>query len=67
MSNCPISISKWLEDNNESFKPPVMNKLMHDSELQVMFVGGPNIRDDYHLEEGEVCTIESSLLIAHTR
>lgn len=25
-----------------------------DGELKVMFVGGPNQRKDYHIEEGEV-------------
>lgn len=32
-----------------------MNKLMFGAgQLKVMYVGGPNIRSDYHLEEGEV-------------
>lgn len=25
----------------------------HQEQLKVMFVGGPNIRKDYHIEEGE--------------
>jgi 3-hydroxyanthranilate 3,4-dioxygenase len=26
---------------------------MHHTQLDIMFVGGPNQRDDFHLEEGE--------------
>lgn len=25
----------------------------HNSQLKVFFVGGPNVRKDYHIEEGE--------------
>lgn len=25
----------------------------HFSQLNIMFVGGPNVRKDYHIEEGE--------------
>ena len=39
--------------HESSFVPPVCNKLMHHTQLDVMFVGGPNQRDDFHLEEGE--------------
>ena len=48
-----INISKWLEENKNSFNPPVCNKLMHNEQLVIMFVGGPNQREDYHIEEGE--------------
>lgn len=29
-----------------------MNKLMHKEQLSIMFVGGPNSREDFHIEEG---------------
>ncbi|XP_030051651.1 3-hydroxyanthranilate 3,4-dioxygenase isoform X2 [Microcaecilia unicolor] len=48
-----VSVRKWVEDNKPCFLPPVCNKLMHSSQLKVMFVGGPNQRKDYHIEEGE--------------
>lgn len=49
------NIVKWLEENEKYLEPPVMNKLMYGAgQLKVMYVGGPNIRSDYHLEEGEV-------------
>ncbi|NP_001083573.1 3-hydroxyanthranilate 3,4-dioxygenase [Xenopus laevis] len=48
-----INVKKWIEENTEYFLPPVCNKLMHNQQLKVMFVGGPNQRKDYHIEEGE--------------
>ncbi|XP_044519214.1 3-hydroxyanthranilate 3,4-dioxygenase [Gracilinanus agilis] len=49
----PVNVKTWIEKNKSSFLPPVCNKLMHQSQLKVMFVGGPNQRKDYHIEEGE--------------
>eukprot|EP01059_Diplonema_ambulator_P015305 TRINITY_DN26405_c0_g1_i1.p1 TRINITY_DN26405_c0_g1~~TRINITY_DN26405_c0_g1_i1.p1 ORF type:complete len:298 (+),score=94.18 TRINITY_DN26405_c0_g1_i1:34-894(+) len=49
------SMKKWIEENEESFSPPVCNKLMYGKGYQhkVMFVGGPNVRKDYHMNGGE--------------
>lgn len=50
-----LNIHTWIEQHKSSFLPPVCNKLMHGAgQLKVMFVGGPNIRGDFHIEEGEV-------------
>eukprot|EP00928_Gymnodinium_smaydae_P040658 TRINITY_DN27556_c0_g3_i1.p1 TRINITY_DN27556_c0_g3~~TRINITY_DN27556_c0_g3_i1.p1 ORF type:complete len:343 (-),score=74.06 TRINITY_DN27556_c0_g3_i1:18-1001(-) len=48
----PVVLSKWYEENRELFSPPICNKLMHKDQLTVMFVGGPNTRTDFHLDEG---------------
>lgn len=48
-----INTQNWLDENKNSFSPPVCNKLMHNEQLIIMFVGGPNQREDYHIEEGE--------------
>uniref|UniRef100_A0A3B3WJC7 3-hydroxyanthranilate 3,4-dioxygenase n=1 Tax=Poecilia mexicana TaxID=48701 RepID=A0A3B3WJC7_9TELE len=48
-----VNVEKWIAENQDAFLPPVCNKLMHFSQLLVMFVGGPNTRKDYHIEEGE--------------
>ena len=49
-----INIPEWITRNEPSFVPPVCNKLMHgDGQLKIMFIGGPNVRKDYHIEEGE--------------
>ncbi|KAL8619676.1 hypothetical protein ACOMHN_019731 [Nucella lapillus] len=55
-SDTPVhySTSKWLEENKQFFKPPVCNKMMHsDGQMKVFYVGGPNERKDFHIEEGE--------------
>ncbi|XP_008834093.1 3-hydroxyanthranilate 3,4-dioxygenase isoform X1 [Nannospalax galili] len=48
-----VRVRTWVEENRASFQPPVCNKLMHQEQLKIMFVGGPNTRKDYHIEEGE--------------
>ncbi|CAM4865915.1 unnamed protein product [Rotaria socialis] len=48
-----INVDKWIQENEKDFLPPVCNKLMHNNQLTIMFVGGPNVRKDYHFEEGE--------------
>jgi len=53
-SNDVICLPRWIEENKASFLPPVCNKLLYgDGQLKVMLVGGPNIRNDFHLEVGE--------------
>ncbi|XP_059841311.1 3-hydroxyanthranilate 3,4-dioxygenase-like isoform X2 [Hypanus sabinus] len=46
------NVDTWIEANKPHFSP-VCNKLMNFGQLLVMFVGGPNERKDYHIEEGE--------------
>ncbi|XP_012682767.1 3-hydroxyanthranilate 3,4-dioxygenase isoform X2 [Clupea harengus] len=48
-----VNVNKWILENEHAFLPPVCNKLMHFRQLNIMFVGGPNTRKDYHIEEGE--------------
>lgn len=49
-----LNVSRWIEENKSYFLPPVSNKLMHDEgQINVMFVGGPNQRKDFHIEAGE--------------
>jgi 3-hydroxyanthranilate 3,4-dioxygenase len=45
-------IDSWIRTHEASFAPPVMNKLLHRDQLSIMFVGGPNEREDFHLEAG---------------
>jgi len=45
-------LKEWCEVNKEEFLPPVCAKLMHKDDLSIMFVGGPNVRTDFHVEEG---------------
>ncbi|CAJ1066913.1 -hydroxyanthranilate 3%2C4-dioxygenase [Xyrichtys novacula] len=48
-----VNVETWISENKNAFLPPVCNKLMHFCQLNIMFVGGPNTRKDYHIEEGE--------------
>lgn len=48
-----VHVERWIDENKHAFNPPVCNKLMHFCQLNIMFVGGPNTRKDYHIEEGE--------------
>uniref|UniRef100_A0A672GU74 3-hydroxyanthranilate 3,4-dioxygenase n=1 Tax=Salarias fasciatus TaxID=181472 RepID=A0A672GU74_SALFA len=52
-SSLLVNVENWITENQNAFLPPVCNKLMHFSQLLIMFVGGPNTRKDYHIEEGE--------------
>ncbi|MCB9843439.1 MAG: 3-hydroxyanthranilate 3,4-dioxygenase [Phycisphaeraceae bacterium] len=51
----PLNLKKWIEDNKEHLKPPVSNKQLYtDSEDVILFVsGGPNTRNDYHVNPTE--------------
>ena len=50
----PINFKKWINENRDLLKPPVCNKVVYeDTEFIIMVVGGPNIRKDYHVDEGE--------------
>jgi len=48
-----VDFHAWIEASSEFLSPPVCNRLLYANKLKVMIVGGPNIRNDYHLEEGE--------------
>lgn len=41
-------------DNYKSYELGFFNNFSrHNTQLKIMFVGGPNERKDYHIEEGE--------------
>jgi 3-hydroxyanthranilate 3,4-dioxygenase len=53
MFTAPVNFKQWIEDNREMLKPPVCNKVIwEDGEFIAMVVGGPNVRTDYHYDEG---------------
>lgn len=50
----PLNLVGWIEENRAFLKPPVANKLVwQDTEFNIMIVGGPNTRKDYHIDPGE--------------
>jgi 3-hydroxyanthranilate 3,4-dioxygenase len=50
-----LNLAKWIRDNRAALKPPVSNKqLFTDSDDVILFVsGGPNTRNDYHVNPTE--------------
>ena len=45
----PQHVMDWYMANRKDFQPPICNKLMFKNQLSIMFVGGPNTREDFHL------------------
>jgi len=49
----PINLKKWIDEHKDFLKPPVCNKMVfRENGFIVMVVGGPNSRDDFHVNEG---------------
>jgi 3-hydroxyanthranilate 3,4-dioxygenase len=50
-----LNLQKWIRENRDNLRPPVSNKqLFTDSDDVILFVsGGPNTRNDYHVNPTE--------------
>jgi 3-hydroxyanthranilate 3,4-dioxygenase len=50
-----LNLAKWIRDNKSNLKPPVSNKqLFVEAKDVIVFVsGGPNTRNDYHVNPTE--------------
>src|SRR5438132_8589104 len=45
---------QWIEENKESFQPPVGNKVIwEDSQFTAMIIRGPNARRDFHVDPSD--------------
>ena len=52
MLPAPLDFQRWIDEHRHLLKPPVGNKCIVDGDFIVMVVGGPNLRSDYHYDEG---------------
>lgn len=49
-----FNLKAWVDEHRHLLKPPVGNAMVwKDSDFQVMIVGGPNARTDYHIDPSE--------------
>ena len=52
MLSNPINFQKWINENRDKLKPPVCNHVIYnDSDFIIMVVGGPNQRNDFHVNQ----------------
>lgn len=51
----PFDFRRWIDEHRGQLKPPVGNIQVWPAanDFIVMAIGGPNVRTDYHYEEGE--------------
>ena len=53
MESKAINFARWIDEHRSFLKPPVCNKkVFEEDDFIVMVVGGPNLRKDYHIDEG---------------
>lgn len=49
-----FNFRQWIDTNRSQLKPPVGNKrVFRDGDFIIMVVGGPNARQDYHVDPGQ--------------
>ena len=49
-----LNFKRWIDENRHLLKPPVGNKrVFQDGDFVIMVVGGPNSRQDYHVDPGQ--------------
>lgn len=53
-----FNLPSFINRIKNNLRPPVGNKLIYSNDLQIMVVGGPNQRQDFHIEEGEELFIQ---------
>jgi len=54
MSLQAFNLHRWIDENRHVLKPPVGNKrVFEDGDFIIMVIGGPNSRQDYHVDPGQ--------------
>ncbi|MDH3747110.1 MAG: 3-hydroxyanthranilate 3,4-dioxygenase [Gammaproteobacteria bacterium] len=48
-----FNLQRWIDEHRDKLQPPVCNQqVFEEDDFIVMIVGGPNSRDDYHIDKG---------------
>ena len=49
-----LNIQRWIDQNRQLLRPPIGNRrVFADGDFIIMVVGGPNLRQDYHVDPGQ--------------
>ena len=49
-----FNLRRWIDEHRHLLQPPVGNKrVFRDGDFIIMVVGGPNARQDYHVDPGQ--------------
>ena len=49
-----FNLHRWIDQHRHVLKPPVGNKrVFEDGDFIIMVIGGPNSRQDYHVDPGQ--------------
>jgi 3-hydroxyanthranilate 3,4-dioxygenase len=49
-----FNLQRWIDQHRNVLKPPVGNKrVFEDGDFIIMVIGGPNSRQDYHVDPGQ--------------
>jgi 3-hydroxyanthranilate 3,4-dioxygenase len=49
-----FNLHRWIDQHRQVLKPPVGNKrVFEDGDFIIMVIGGPNSRQDYHVDPGQ--------------
>ena len=49
-----FNLQRWIDQHRQVLKPPVGNKrVFEDGDFIIMVIGGPNSRQDYHVDPGQ--------------
>jgi hypothetical protein len=57
----PLNLPRWLEENSDKLQPPINNFCLYSGkDYVVMAVGGPNERNDFHVNETEARLVDTT-------
>ena len=63
----PFHLLTWIDSHKASLQPPVNNAMIYGrgAQFKLMVIGGPNLRTDYHINQGEEWSDRSDWTTLH--